>query len=146
MEMQSRDKGRREERLRTFLLIKREEVEGRIKKELGKKMVEDLESLLGSASELGDLSNLDLERDVDYELLTMYTENMKDIDEALDRVEEGTYGVCEECGDEIGEKRLQAVPFAIYCLECQREKEKLKETGRGKVWMETWAQVEQDES
>jgi len=127
--MESKDKRGHEERLRRVLLTKRAEFEGRVREELGKKMVEDLESLLGSGSELGDLSSLDLERDVDYEVLTMYTENIKDIDEALDRVDEGTYGVCEECGEEIGEKRLQAIPFALYCLECQREKEGWKGTG-----------------
>jgi len=144
--MQLEHEETRQERLRRMLLTKRAEFATRIREELGKKIVEDLESLLGSASDLGDLSSLDLERNVDYELLTMYTENMKDIDEALDRLDEGTYGICEECGEEIGAKRLQVVPFAICCLECQREKEKLKETGRGEVWMETRPQIEQDQS
>ncbi|NIS59755.1 MAG: transcriptional regulator, TraR/DksA family protein, partial [Proteobacteria bacterium] len=129
--MQLEDKAIRQERLYRMLLTKRAELATRIREELGEKIAEDLESLLGPASDLGDLSSLHLERDVKFELLTMYTENMKDIDEALDRVDEGTYGICTECGERIGEKRLQAMPFAICCLECQREKEKLKETGRG---------------
>lgn len=144
--MQLEDKEIRQERLHRMLLTKRAELATRIREKLGEKIAEDLESLLDSTSDLGDLSSLHLERDVKFELLTMYTENMKDIDEALDRVDEGTYGICTECGERIGEKRLQAVPFAICCLECQREKEKLKETGRGKVWMETGSQIDQDQS
>jgi len=45
------------------------------------------------------------------------------VDAALNRMEEGVYGECEECGEKIGKKRLQAVPWAIYCLDCQEEKE-----------------------
>ncbi len=128
MEMQSRDKGRREERLRTLLLMKREEVEGRIRKELRKKITEDLDAAGCSVSDLLDLITLDLERDLDYELLNMNTTTLKDINEALRQLDEGTYGICKECGEEIGEKRLQAVPFALYCLECQRGKEILQWT------------------
>lgn len=132
MEMQSRDRGRREKRLRTLLLMKREEVEGRIRKELGKKITEDLDSSGCSVSDLLDLITLDLERDLDYELLNMNTATLKDINEALGQLDEGSYGICGECGEEIGEKRLQAIPFALYCLECQREKEGLKGTGYDK--------------
>jgi DnaK suppressor protein len=91
------------------------------------------DSVVVPASDVGDLSKFDLERDVDYELLTMHTEALKDIDEALERLNERKYGICEECGEEIGEKRLQAIPFALYCLECQQENEWLKQRGRGRA-------------
>lgn len=144
--MQLEDEEARQEKLRTLLLMKREEVEARIRKELGKKITKDLDSERGSVLDLVDLITLDLERDLDYELLNMNTAALKDINEALSQLDEGTYGICKECGEEIGEKRLQAVPFALYCLECQREKEKMNETGRSRVWMETRAQTEQDQS
>lgn len=128
--MQSQDKGSHQEGLRAVLLMKKAEVEVRIRKQLGENITEDLDSVLGPASDLGDLSALEHERDVDYKLLSMHTEALKDINEALQRLDEGTYGVCEECGTEIAEKRLQAIPFALYCLECQEQKEKLKVTGR----------------
>ncbi len=41
------------------------------------------------------------------------------IDEALERVEEGTYGLCVSCGKEIQPKRLEAVPWARHCITCQ---------------------------
>src|SRR4051812_26801981 len=46
------------------------------------------------------------------------------IEEALVRVKEGTYGVCTNCGNVIGEKRLQAVPWTSHCIDCQELVEK----------------------
>ena len=51
---------------------------------------------------------------------------------ALDRLEEGTFGICEECGKEIPEKRLMARPVASLCIECKRKQEfaeKVREVG-----------------
>lgn len=47
-------------------------------------------------------------------------ERLNNIDEALEKVENGTYGICEECGKEIGEKVLQAAPESIICAECKK--------------------------
>ena len=46
------------------------------------------------------------------------------IDEAFARIKEGTFGVCTNCGNTIGEKRLQAVPWTPYCIDCQELQEK----------------------
>jgi DnaK suppressor protein len=46
------------------------------------------------------------------------------IEEALVRVKEGTYGVCTNCGNVIGDKRLQAVPWTSHCIDCQELVEK----------------------
>jgi len=51
------------------------------------------------------------------------------IQEALQRVEEGAFGVCENCGDEIGEKRLEARPVTTQCIDCKTEAEKKERTG-----------------
>ncbi|ADR19946.1 TraR/DksA family transcriptional regulator [Calditerrivibrio nitroreducens] len=46
------------------------------------------------------------------------------VEQALKRIEEGTYGICIECGCDIEEKRLKQVPFARYCVDCKTELEK----------------------
>ena len=46
------------------------------------------------------------------------------IEEALARIDEGTFGICTNCGNQIGEKRLQAVPWTPYCIDCQELQEK----------------------
>jgi DnaK suppressor protein len=48
------------------------------------------------------------------------------IDKALARLEDGTFGVCEECGEKISEKRLKARPVTTLCIECKEEQEKLE--------------------
>jgi len=45
------------------------------------------------------------------------------IDQALERVDNGDYGECQECGEEISEARLKAIPWTPYCIECQEERE-----------------------
>jgi DnaK suppressor protein len=55
---------------------------------------------------------------------------IREINHALERLEEGTFGLCQECGKEISEKRLKAHPMTALCIQCQREQE-TKERVRG---------------
>ncbi|MCU0579806.1 MAG: RNA polymerase-binding protein DksA [Desulfobacterota bacterium] len=52
------------------------------------------------------------------------------IEEALERIENGSFGICESCGDEIGEERLKARPVTTLCIECKKKEEAL-EKARG---------------
>lgn len=51
------------------------------------------------------------------------TRRLRNIRQAIQRIEEGTYGVCLSCDSEISPKRLEAVPWAAYCLQCQNTAE-----------------------
>ena len=51
------------------------------------------------------------------------TEMLYQINEALERIESGNYGICESCGEEIPEGRLATKPFALLCVECRRKEE-----------------------
>jgi DnaK suppressor protein len=51
------------------------------------------------------------------------------IDEALARVENGTYGICADCGDEIGLERLKVLPFAVRCVDCESKRSRGESTG-----------------
>jgi RNA polymerase-binding transcription factor len=62
-------------------------------------------------------------RDMDFALLEMESATLQRIDEALLRLEKGTYGVCASCGEPVAEARLRAVPFANLCRACQEEEE-----------------------
>lgn len=50
------------------------------------------------------------------------------INEALSRVEDGTYGICETCGEEISFKRLEARPVTTNCIECKKEEEEMEKS------------------
>lgn len=49
---------------------------------------------------------------------------LQQVDAALEKIRSDTYGQCEKCESEISEKRLEALPFAKYCIACQEEEEK----------------------
>jgi DnaK suppressor protein len=53
----------------------------------------------------------------------MKAETLHKINEALSRLEEGTYGNCFECGEEISQQRLRALPFAVRCKDCEEARE-----------------------
>jgi DnaK suppressor protein len=46
--------------------------------------------------------------------------NLRDVERALAKLDAGTYGVCERCGRPIGDERLDAIPWAILCIDCKR--------------------------
>ena len=64
----------------------------------------------------------------DREIISILTDRDRDkvqaIDEALGRVDDGTYGMCEACESDIAEARLEALPFTRLCVQCQGEREK----------------------
>jgi DnaK suppressor protein len=64
-------------------------------------------------------SEIDIQGDIGFALIQLKTETLKKIDAALRRIEEGNYGDCFECGREIAEARLRALPFAFRCRECE---------------------------
>jgi DnaK suppressor protein len=72
----------------------------------------------------------DLVREVDFALMEMKSETLGRIDEAMRRLEQGSYGVCAECAEEIAEARLKALPFATLCRACQERQESLAESER----------------
>jgi DnaK suppressor protein len=66
---------------------------------------------------------IDLIEDTGLAVADIRRGELTQMDEALDRLEDGTYGLCADCGQEIDGQRLKVMPFAIYCVSCQREKE-----------------------
>src|SRR5262245_30602144 len=65
----------------------------------------------------------DIQEDLEFALVQMKSETLNKINDALARLEQGTYGNCFECGEEIAEKRLRALPFAVRCKDCEEARE-----------------------
>src|SRR5881396_1947839 len=65
----------------------------------------------------------DIQEDIEFALVQMKSETLNKIHDALTRLEQGDYGNCFECGEEIAEKRLRALPFAVRCKDCEEAKE-----------------------
>jgi DnaK suppressor protein len=71
-----------------------------------------------------DLASEERDREINFILSDRERSKVKNIDDALQRMDEGNYGVCDSCGLEIGEERLQAMPFTRLCRDCQQEQER----------------------
>lgn len=69
---------------------------------------------------LADAATATLNREIDYTLEENAEQLLGAIDAALLRIENGTYGTCVRCGKPIAEERLEAIPYATRCIDCQR--------------------------
>ncbi|HYB89450.1 MAG TPA: TraR/DksA family transcriptional regulator [Candidatus Binataceae bacterium] len=71
-----------------------------------------------------DLASEERDREINFILSDRERMKIKQIDDALERIEDQTYGVCESCGLEIAEERLKAMPFTRLCRDCQQDQER----------------------
>ena len=72
----------------------------------------------------------DIQEDLEFALVQMKSETLNKVNDALVRLEQGNYGNCFDCGDEIAEKRLRALPFAVRCKDCEQARENAEQRER----------------
>ncbi|CAN5527570.1 MAG: TraR/DksA C4-type zinc finger protein [Actinomycetota bacterium] len=118
MELEEARKSLEEERVR--LLSARPDLESEVEESAGGEDVSELSSV---DQHPADQATETFEREKDLSILESTDEQMRDIDRALARVQDGSYGSCEVCGRPIGEERLRAKPAARLCIDHQREAE-----------------------
>src|SRR5688572_11425769 len=75
-------------------------------------------------------SESDIQDEIEFALIQMKSETLNKINDALARLEQGNYGNCFECGEEIAEKRLRALPFAVRCKDCEEAREAAEQRQR----------------
>ena len=78
----------------------------------------------------GESSEVDIQEDIEFALIQMKSETLNKINAALSRLDEGTYGNCYECGEEIAHARLRALPFAVRCKDCEEARETAEQRER----------------
>lgn len=72
----------------------------------------------------------DIQEELEFSLVQMKSETLNKINDALVRLDQGSYGNCFECGEEIAEKRLRALPFAVRCKDCEEARENAEQRER----------------
>ena len=77
-----------------------------------------------------DLASEERDREINFILSDRERVKLQQIDDALERIDAGNYGVCESCGLEIGEERLTAMPFSRLCRDCQEDQERESKSQR----------------
>jgi RNA polymerase-binding protein DksA len=115
------------DRFREALLEERTRVEAAIQNlhdENPGTLAEDAGEETAYDNHLADTATETYDRELDYSLEENSEHVLAEIDAALNRIEAGTYGTCTNCGKQIAEERLEALPWATLCIDCARDRER----------------------
>ncbi len=99
---------------------------------LSKALSDELQALRASQKEVGDSVDAVLDADcaaVNAQLAEAESRELADIENALERIEQGAFGKCEGCGGRIPVARLKALPYATTCVKCQQASEQQRAAG-----------------
>jgi len=113
----------RYEDLKRMLEERRREILNEVQEKIRDVRAEGSSGKLHQVLDSGESSEADIQEDIEFALIQMKAETLSKINEALTRLEEGAYGNCFECGEEIAEQRLRALPFAVRCKDCEEARE-----------------------
>jgi DnaK suppressor protein len=113
----------RHARLRELLQERKRKMWNELRDELFRKVGEELHSQFEIPQDVGDQGLVDLLEDTGLNIADIRRQELTMMDEAMGKLERGSYGVCDDCGKEIVEERLKLVPFALYCVDCQTRRE-----------------------
>jgi RNA polymerase-binding transcription factor len=119
-------KGVDSQRFRTLLLEERQRAVHALNylHEENSGSIEDEEEETFDNNHLGDAATITHDREMDYTLEDNTNHVVQSIDEALRRIDEGTFGTCARCGKPISKERLEAMPYATKCIDCKRLEER----------------------
>jgi RNA polymerase-binding transcription factor DksA len=110
--------------LRAVLDDRRQALLGELREDAERLRRDRYGELAGPAPDAGDESVADLIADLGQAGVSRDLAELREVEAARERMTEGSYGVCIECGAEIGYRRLRAYPSAIRCIDCQRRAER----------------------
>lgn len=96
-----------------------------MREDLQRAREESYGALAGPAPDIGDASVADLLADLDQAEVARDVREIREIEAARSRLADGSYGICAECGTDIGFERLRAYPTALRCFDCQRVHERI---------------------
>ena len=109
--------------LKQILEDRRREIVSEVQGKIRDVRAEGSSSKVTDVLDAGESSEADIQDDIEFALIQMKAETLQKINEALARLEGGKYGYCFECGEEIAEQRLRALPFAVRCKDCEEARE-----------------------
>ena len=115
------------EHFRAALLAERQRVEhalATLRDEHAGSLDDEVDEVAPTAdNHLGETASATLGREIDYTLGGSAEQVISEMDAALKRIDDGTYGTCTNCGREIPHDRLEANPWASLCIDCKRKAE-----------------------
>ena len=117
----------RYEELKDMLEERRRQILSQVHEKIRDVRTENVSGKVNAVLDPGESSEADIQEDIEFALIQMKAETLNKINEALRRLEEGAYGNCFECGEEISRQRLRALPFAVRCMDCEEARENAAE-------------------
>ena len=111
--------GNRYEELRRILQERRREIMSEVIDRMRDVRTEGNGAVMQGVLDDVETSKADIQGEIEFALIQMKAETLAQIDEALARLEQEAYGYSFECGGEISEQRLRALPFAVRCKDCE---------------------------
>ncbi|RKZ32002.1 TraR/DksA family transcriptional regulator [bacterium] len=115
------------QRFKKMLMVLREEIEGEIGRFESNMLHKNRKETTGEVSSFtthpADMGAETAEYEKAYVLASTENEILSLIDDALARIDKGTYGLCVECGEKIPFERLRAIPYTPYCVDCKEKME-----------------------
>ena len=124
------DGNRRYNELKQMLLGRRRELQAQVQDKMRDVRATGEVTKLSEVFDAGESSEADIQEDIELALIQMKSETLSRVDDALVRLEQGNYGNCFDCGEEIAEKRLRALPFAVRCKDCEEARETAEQRER----------------
>src|SRR3954468_1377788 len=109
--------------LRKMLSERRSQLQAEVQGKMRDVRAEGLSGKMSEVLDAVESSEADIQEDIEFALIQMKSETLTKVNDALARLEHGNYGYCFECGEEIAEKRLRALPFAVRCKDCEEARE-----------------------
>jgi DnaK suppressor protein len=121
----------KQHKLRQMLINERRRLWQKLRVDISVRLSDDYKAELDRGMDSGDQSVLDLLRSVGIKLVDLHQAGLTEMAEAERKLDAGTYGICTNCGNEISEHRLEALPFATLCIDCAEQLERTEVHGRG---------------
>jgi DnaK suppressor protein len=111
------------ERFKQALLKRRAVLNGSVNKMQEAALNKDRDETSGDFNHMADLGTDNFDQEFTLGLIENEEDELRAINEALVKIEEGTYGLCESCGGRVPKARLKALPFAHLCVKCKEKEE-----------------------
>lgn len=123
---QKPEKSRSKDSFRKMMIKKLLKVKADLLSEVSDMVKNESNSLKFEIGDIYDIASNERERELTLMLGDRDREKLVETEEALERIKNKTYGICDECGEPIGEARLEALPFTKVCVDCKSKDEKEK--------------------
>ncbi|TAN63022.1 TraR/DksA family transcriptional regulator [bacterium] len=114
----------REKALRKALLDKKMKMWNVLRDELFRKLGKEYNVMFENPNDIEELSIIDVIEETGISIADIHRKELEELDEAINKLDDGTYGICSVCGNEIDEERLKVVLSAATCIDCARERDK----------------------